>query len=95
MKKYYKRTFNSPLMKSVNFVDGSFVNLIKLNMPYADGKQYAIYETIKIMSPTLKLFKNEEDAVKRFDKMVDIGKDLSAIRSTSVRVNNVWITSNN
>lgn len=93
--KYAKRTFNSPLIKSVNFVDGSFVNLIKLNKPYADGKQYVIYETIKIMPPTLKLFKNEEDAVKRFDKMVDIGNSMSLIRNKGERVNNVWITSNN
>ena len=92
MKKYYKRTFNSPLMKSVNFVDGSFVNLIKLNMPYADGKQYAIYETIKIMPPTLKLFKNKEDALKRFDKMVGYGEDISTIRNASELVNGVWIT---
>jgi len=89
------RAMNSPLMKSVNFEDGSFVNLIKLNKPYANGNQWVVYETTKIMFNTSKQFRTEHKALKRFNKMVDIGKDLSPIINTGERVNNVWITSEN
>ena len=40
-----KRAFNSPLIEYANFQDESFVNLIKLNKPYANGISYAVYET--------------------------------------------------
>ena len=42
-----KRVFNIPLIAFTNFEDGSFVNLIKLNKPYANGVSYAVYETTK------------------------------------------------
>ena len=42
-----KRVFNSPLIEFANFEDGSHVNLIRLNKPYANGIKYAVYETTK------------------------------------------------
>ena len=32
-----KKVFNSPLIEYANFEDQSFVNLIRLNKPYANG----------------------------------------------------------
>ena len=40
-----KRVFNSPLIKSVNYADGSHINMIKLIKPYANGNAWAIHET--------------------------------------------------
>lgn len=37
--------FQNPLIHYANFQDGSFVNIIKLTKPYANGKQYAVYHT--------------------------------------------------
>ncbi len=65
-----KRVFNSPLIEYVNFKDGSFVNLIKLIKPYANGDSFAVYETTKSPFCSNGLFKTKEQAQKKFDLMV-------------------------
>ena len=65
-----KRVFNSPLIEYVNFKDGSFVNLIKLIKPYANGDSFAVYETTKSPFCANGLFKTKEQAQKKFDLMV-------------------------
>lgn len=65
-----KRVFNSPLIEFVNFTDGTFVNLIKLNKAYANGTQYAVYETTKNPFCSNGLFSTYEKAKQKFDLMV-------------------------
>ena len=65
-----KKVFNSPLIEFVNFEDGSFVNLIKLTKPYADGRAYAVYETTKSPFCSNGMFKSYELAKEKFDLMV-------------------------
>ena len=69
-----KRVFNSPLLKFANFADGSFVNLIKLNKPYADGTAYAVYETTKSPFCSNGLFTTLEKATEKFNLMVKNGQ---------------------
>ncbi len=66
-----KRVFNSPLMAYVNFEDCSFINLIKLNKPYANGLSFAVYETTKSPFCSNGLFKTYAEAKIKFDKMVE------------------------
>jgi len=40
-----KRVFNSPLIRYATFEDGSHINLIRINKPYANGNSYAIHDT--------------------------------------------------
>lgn len=74
-----KRVFNSPLIMYANFADGSFVNLIKLNKPYADGTSYAVYETTKSPFCSNGLFKDYEKAKAKFNLMVKNGKQESPL----------------
>ena len=53
-----KRVFNSPLLEYANFKDGTFINLIKLNKPYANGDNFAVYETTNDPFCSNGLFKN-------------------------------------
>lgn len=82
-----KRVFNSPLIRYVNFEDGSFVNLIRLNKPYKDGTAYAVYETTKSAFCSNGLFKTLEDAQKKFDLMVRNGSYESTIKEQGITNN--------
>ena len=66
-----KRVFNSPLIEFANFKDGSFVNLIKLNTPYANGVSYAVYETTKCIFCSNGMFKTYKEAKEKFELMVN------------------------
>ena len=68
-----KRVFKSPLIEFANFEDGSFVNLIKLNKPYASGVCYAVYETTKSPFCSNGMFKTYEKAKAKFELMVRNG----------------------
>lgn len=57
-----KRVFNSPLVAFTNFEDGSFVNLIRLTKPYANGNSFAVYETTKSPFCSNGMFKTFERA---------------------------------
>ena len=68
-----KRVFNSPLLKYANFKDGSYVNLIKLNKPYANGIAFAVHETTKSPFCSNGLFKTFDKANEKFNLMVRNG----------------------
>jgi len=65
-----KRVFNSPLIRYANFEDGTHVNLIRLNKPYANGDCYAVHETTKSPFCSNGLFKTYEKAIEKFNLMV-------------------------
>jgi len=79
-----KRVFNSPLIKYVNFADGSHVNLIKLIKPYANGYAYAVHETTKSTFCSNGLFKTLKQAEEKFNLMVKNGSYESEIRNQGV-----------
>jgi len=58
-----KRAFSSPLIKYANFENESFLNLIRLNKPYANGDAYAIH-------PAGLMFKTLDKAEAKFDQLV-------------------------
>lgn len=68
-----KRVFNSPLVAFTNFEDGSFVNLIRLVKPYANGNYYAVYETTKSPFCSNGMFKTFERAKEKYDLIVKNG----------------------
>jgi hypothetical protein len=68
-----KRVFNSPLIKYTNFKDETFVNLIRLIKPYANGNSYAVYETTTNPFCSNGLFKTIEEAEKKYNLMVKNG----------------------
>lgn len=65
-----KRVFNSPLIKFVNYEDGSHINMIKLIKPYANGNAWAIHETTDNPFCSNGLFKTEQQALDKFNLMV-------------------------
>ena len=65
-----KRAFNSPLIEYANFQDESFVNLIKLNKPYANGISYAVYETTNNPFCSNGLFTTYKKAKIKFELMI-------------------------
>ena len=68
-----KRVFNSPLIEYANFRNGTFVNLIRLKKPYANGDSYAVYETTRSPFCSNGLFKTIEEAEKKYNLMVKNG----------------------
>ena len=66
-----KRVFQSPLLEFANFEDGSHVNLIKLNKPYANGVAYAVHETTRSAFCSNGLFKTYQEAKVKFELMVE------------------------
>ena len=81
------RVFRSPLIEYANFTDGSFVNLIKLNKPYANGLSFAVYETTKNPFCSNGLFKTYKKAKEKFDLMVKNNCYISQIRNQGVASN--------
>ena len=81
------RVFNSPLIESVNFTDGSFINLIRLIKPYKNGDAYAIYETT--INPELKsgMFKTYAAAKEKFEKYFKIEILENGLRDKGVTCN--------
>lgn len=82
-----KRVFNSPLLEFANFEDGSFVNLIRLTKPYANGNSFAVYEKTKSPFCSNGMFKTYEKAKEKFDRMVKIGSTVSKLRNRGVTGN--------
>ena len=83
-----KRVFNSPLIEYVNFVDGSNINLIRLNKPYKDGTKYAVYETTKSPFCSNGLFKTIDKAKDKFNLMVINNSKLTGIKDKGTLINN-------
>jgi hypothetical protein len=90
-----KRAFNSPLIEYANFKDGSHVNLIRLNKPYANGISYAVYETTKSPFCSNGLFKTYDKAKEKFELMVHNAKYESELieRNTTQNPAKVFIHS--
>lgn len=82
---------NSPLLEYVNFEDGSFINLIRIGRPYADGRSYAVYETTKSPFCSNGVFKTYEDAKEKFDLMVRNGQYVSKIVKRGVTKNPIYL----
>ena len=83
-----KRVFNSPLIEYVNFKDGTFVNLIRLNKPYKNGITYAVYETTKSPFCSNGLFKTIDKAKDKFNQMVKNNSRLTDITDKGILINN-------
>lgn len=81
------RVFNSPLIESVNFTDGTFINIIRLIKPYKNGDAYAIYETTKNPELKSKMFKTYSDAKKQFEKYFKIEIFENGLRNKGVTCN--------
>lgn len=75
-----KRIKNSPLLEYANFEDGSFVNLIELKKPYANGVKYAVHETTTSPFCSNGLFKDHNEAKEKFDRMVRNGSYKSELK---------------
>ena len=84
-----RRVFRSPLIRYANFKDGSFINLIKLIKPYANGNSYAIYETTKSSLCSNGLFKTYEKAKERFDLMVMYASPVSELIKEGITGNSI------
>ena len=82
-----KRVFNSPLIEFANFKDGSHVNLIKLNKPYANGDNYAVHETTKSPFCSNGLFKTYDRAKEKFELMIKGGQYESKLQNRGVTGN--------
>lgn len=82
-----KRVFNSPLIRYANFKDGSYINLIRLNKPYANGISYAVHETTKSPFCSNGLFKTHEKALEKFNLMVRNAKQESELIFSGVTGN--------
>ena len=82
-----QRAFNSPLIKYANFKDGSFVNLIKLKKPYANGVKYAVYETTKSPFCSNGFYKTIEEANAKFELMIINGSKCSNLIMKQTLIN--------
>ncbi len=82
-----KRVFNSPLIRYANFKDGSYVNLIRLTEPYANGNSYAIHETTSSPFCSNGLFKDFDKALEKFNLMIKNGSQVSELISSGVTGN--------
>lgn len=82
-----KRVFNSPLIRYVNFKDGSHINLIRLSKPYANGNSYAVHETTSSPFCSNGLFKTYEQAIEKFNLMIKNGSQVSEVVSSGITGN--------
>lgn len=82
-----KRVFNSPLIQYANFEDGSHVNLIRLNKPYANGAAYAVHETTKSPFCSNGMFDTYDKAKAKFERMVKNGAQVSKLRNQGITGN--------
>ena len=81
MKTLPARTRNSPLIEYANFVDGTHINLIRLNKPYANGQAYVIYNCTKSPYAKNRGFKTYQAAKDEFGRAVILGQAVSEIRN--------------
>ena len=70
------RVFNSPLLEMVKYSNGNFINLIRLNKPYANGDSFAVYFS---NSDKGRLFKDIVKAREYFEKYVSEYADFSVL----------------
>jgi hypothetical protein len=84
-----RRVFRSPLIEYANFADGSFVNLIRLIKPYANGVKYAVYETTKSPFCSNGLFSTYDNAKNKFELMVKNGSHESKLIKRGITGNSI------
>lgn len=77
----------SPLVRYCNFEDSSYINLIRIKKPYANGYTHAIRETTNNIMLKSRMFKGYSAAKTEFDRMV-------AIESANTPIRNLNITGN-
>lgn len=82
-----KRTAQSPLLRWAIFEDKSYINLIRLYKPYADGFEYVIAESTPIDLGLKGKYKNFEEAISDFRDAVDDYKKASKITNTGITGN--------
>lgn len=67
--KLTKRMMQSPLIEYCNLEDGRFINLVRMEQPYSDGRSFFVHETTKSVFCSSGFFTNYEDAKTKFDLM--------------------------
>ena len=87
--KITKRMSQSPLIQFCNFKDGSFVNLVKMEKPYADGRSYYVHETTKSIFCSSGFFTNYEAAKAKFDLMCKNAKECGYVVSSEGLTGNI------
>ena len=86
--KITKRMLQSPLIEYCNFSDGSFVNLVRMVTPYADGRSYYVHETTKSVFCSSGFYTSYEKAKEKFDLMCKNGESLTVkVKSKAVTGN--------
>lgn len=86
--KYFpKRFWRSPCVEYANFEDGSFVNLIRLIKPYANGISWGVYETTKSTFCSNGMFKSYDKAKEKFELMVKNGSIVSPLKKRGLTGN--------
>jgi hypothetical protein len=81
-----KKGLTGKLVACTNFADNSFVNLIKLDKPYKDGTSYSVHETTKSAFCSNGLFKDLEQAIVKYNRMVLNGTQESPIRNQFTKI---------
>ncbi len=65
-----KRVLKSPIIESKIFNDGSFIHLIQIDKPYANGNSFAVHENTSCAFCSNGIFKTYEKAKEKFDLLV-------------------------
>ena len=82
-----RRVFRSPMIEYANFEDGTFLNLIRLIKPYANGLSYAIYDTTKSPFCSNGMFKTLNKAKEKFNLMVNNARQQSKLVKRNITCN--------
>jgi hypothetical protein len=83
------RIYNSPVIKTANFNDGSHINLMRLIKPYKNGEKYGISKiSINKIGDEVRIFKTLEDAESYFDRIVNQKKKSVDLREEVGTTNN-------
>lgn len=81
-----KRVFNSPCLQHVNFDNNTFINLIRLIKPYANGMSYAIYNNNDVENCAM--VKTLEAAETKFENMIVDAVKKNVITSRGIHKQN-------
>lgn len=84
-----RRVFRSPLIEFANFSDGTFVNLIKLTKPYANGQTYAVYHGVKDSPRPNRLIRSYDKAKELFEVSVKAMALNSPLRNRGLTGNSI------
>tara|TARA_R110002050_G_C8791809_1_gene502119 strand:- start:563 stop:883 length:321 start_codon:yes stop_codon:yes gene_type:complete len=83
-----RRVFNGKLLEYNNFIDGSFINLIKLSKPYANGDNYAIFENTSNTFVSSGMYKDYLVAFNSYKHYIKvINKNVKTLKSGIIKHN--------